>query len=168
MNEQEVPPMPDESLIPLAIDKQVQRLTRAAKWYRRWIALQMVVLILVIATCVTLGIYIGKANTLTSRIQQGSISGCQQGNIRASVNTKVWDAFLGILLDTSSNAKISTWDAFEKTVNETIPPAEAGIWDKYLKLYLTVTPQTKATAAGFEKYVAQANAPRNCNAAYGK
>lgn len=157
----------DESKLAKAAEIQVTKLTHAAAWFRYCLILLAVVTAGLIALSVLFGIQAQQARDLAGKIQSGSIMSCQAGNATRAADTQIWDKFVSLLLDTSSNASKSQWDAFKAYVDDNYPD-QAPAWDKFLGDYLTVTPSTKNEAKEFEQFVAQTDAAHNCLKIYGK
>lgn len=87
-----------------AANEQVTRLIKAARMARIQIWTLTAVCVVLVIACVAGGFIVNGEFTLTHKIRDSAVAGCEQGNAQKQADKNNWDFFLSLLLKGNTNA----------------------------------------------------------------
>lgn len=109
----------------LVAEAQVDKLIRASRWHRVWIAVIASVTVLTLAACVVLGVVAWQAHDTGVALKNDSIASCEQSNAARALDQQVWDSFIQLLLKGNKNSQASAEGAaFEQAVAKAYAPKD--------------------------------------------
>lgn len=161
----------EKPLTVVAAERTVDKMVKAIRLQRIWIAVLAVICVLMVAYGIVIGVVLVRGKDLVQTVQHGSITSCQSGNRARATNEKIWGQFINVLLKSDkASVTSSAFKNMQKQVAALPASPEKTVFEAWIiiQTHNNASSAYQGTAKQFEQFIAANEKQQACEQLYGK